>query len=237
MEMEIAMPERLRLVSHKLCPFVQRAVIVAKEKDIPFERVNVDLANKPDWFLKISPTGKVPVLEVTESDGSTHILFESSVIAEYLDEIAGGPLLLRTPLERARQRAWVEFASATIMDIGKLYGAASEAEFDAAKAALGKRLQQLDAEVAGPYFSGGRFSLVDAAFGPAFRYLDVFDWRIGREVVERPAGVRAWSKALAQRPSVREAVADDYAERLIDFVVSKNSYLGRLLERHALELA
>ena len=146
------MPERLRLISHKLCPFVQRAVIVAKEKDIAFERVNVDLANKPDWFLKISPTGKVPVLEVTERDGSTHILFESSVIAEYLDEIAGAPLLPREPLERARQRAWVEFASATIMDIGKLYAAPYEAEFETAKAALENRgFDVVQRDVAGFY--------------------------------------------------------------------------------------
>ncbi len=75
------MPQRLRLISHKLCPYVQRAAIVAAEKRIDFERIDIDLAHKPDWFLAISPTGKVPVLEVTEADGSVHVLFESSVIA------------------------------------------------------------------------------------------------------------------------------------------------------------
>src|SRR5215217_8798089 len=85
------MPQRLRLISHKLCPYVQRAAIVAQEKGIQFERVDIDLANKPDWFLAMSPTGKVPVLEVTDTDGSVHVLFESAVIAEYLDEISGTP--------------------------------------------------------------------------------------------------------------------------------------------------
>ncbi|HEY8593108.1 MAG TPA: glutathione S-transferase family protein [Sphingomicrobium sp.] len=231
------MPERLRLISHKLCPFVQRAVIVAKEKEIPFERVDVDLANKPDWFLKLSPTGKVPVLEVTETDGSTHVLFESSVIAEYLDEISGEPLLPRQPISKARQRAWVEFASATIADIGKLYTAPTEDAYADAARALRDRLLQLEQQVEGPWFAGSRFGLVDAAFAPAFRYLEVFDWRIGREVVERPAKVRAWSDALTKRDSVRTAVRDDYPEQLIDFVIAKNSHLGRLLERHALELA
>ena len=231
------MPERLRLISHKLCPFVQRAVIVATEKDIPFHRVDIDLANKPDWFAKISPTGKVPVLEVTGSDGSTVALFESAVIAEYLDEVSGAPLLPRDPLGRARERAWIEVASATIGDIGKLYAAPDEAAFEQAKSALEARLALLDKEIAGPWFGGSRFGLVDAAFGPAFRYLDVFDWRLGRETVRRPAKVRAWSEALAKRPSVRAAVAEDYPERLIDFVAGKQSFLGRLLERHALELA
>lgn len=231
------MPQRLRLISHKLCPFVQRAVIVAKEKEIPFERVDIDLANKPDWFLATSPTGKVPVLEVTETDGSVHILFESSVIAEYLDEIAGQPLLPRNALARARQRAWVEIASATIGDIGKLYTAPDLPTFETAAKALRTRFEFIDKEIAAPWFAGDRFGLVDAAFGPAFRYLDVFDWRVGTEVIERPAKVRAWVHALAKRPSVQSAVGDDYAEGLIDFVTAKKSYLGRLLEQHALEPA
>lgn len=231
------MPKKLRLISHKLCPFVQRAVIVATEKGIAFERVDIDLANKPDWFLAISPTGKVPVLEVTEADGRRQILFESSVIAEYLDEISGEPLLPSDPLERARQRAWVEFGSATIAELGKLYSAGTETGFKDARAAVAERLARVEKELAGPWFADDRFGLVDAAFGPIFRYLDVFDWRLGRATVERRPKVAAWSKALAARPSVRAAVADDYAERLIDFVVARQSHLGRQLERYALELA
>ena len=76
------MPKSLRLISHKLCPYVQRAVIVATEKDIPFHRVDIDLANKPDWFLAISPTGKVPLLEVTwprTTSGGSPCLTEASI--------------------------------------------------------------------------------------------------------------------------------------------------------------
>lgn len=231
------MPKSLRLISHKLCPYVQRAVIVAKEKDIPFHRVDIDLANKPDWFLALSPTGKVPLLQVTEDDGGTQILFESAVIAEYLDEIAGRSLLPGNPLERARHRAWVEYASAILADIGKLYSAMESGSFDASADAIEGRLQLLDQEIVGPWFAGERFGLVDAAFAPVFRYLDVFDWRLGREMLVRPAKVRAWSEALANRHSVRDAVAGDYADRLIDFVVRKKSYLAGLLERSALEAA
>ena len=57
------MTEKLKLISHKLCPYVQRAVISLTEKGVPFERIDIDLDNKPDWFLKISPLGKVPVLQ------------------------------------------------------------------------------------------------------------------------------------------------------------------------------
>jgi glutathione S-transferase len=231
------MPKHLRLISHKLCPYVQRAVIVATEKQIPFERIDIDLANKPDWFLENTPTGKVPLLEVTEQDGTKRILFESAVIAEYLDDIGEGTLLASHPLDRARERAWVEFGAQALADLYRLYTARDDRAFETERKQVEARLARLDDEIAGPWFSGEHFGLVDAAWGPVFRYLDVFDWRLGRPLVERPAKVRAWSDALAKRQSVRSAVADDYPERLIDFVVSKNSYLGEQLDRHALELA
>ncbi len=54
---------KLHLISHGLCPYVQRAVISLSEKGVDFERSHIDLANKPDWFLAISPLGKTPVLK------------------------------------------------------------------------------------------------------------------------------------------------------------------------------
>jgi glutathione S-transferase len=232
------MPQHLRLISHKLCPYVQRAVIVATEKNIPFERIDIDLTNKPEWFLALSPTGKVPLLEVEGEDARGHVIFESAVIAEYLDEIGEGERLLPSdPLERARERAWVEIGALALADIYRLYTAKGETSFETERKQVDAKLQRLEREFTGPWFSGEKFGLVDAAFGPVFRYLDVFDWRLGRPPIERSPKIRAWSEALAARPSVRAAVGDDYAEWLIDFVVSKQSYLGDQLERHALELA
>src|ERR1700735_4200672 len=70
------------LVSFKTCPWVQRAAIVLREKNIPFEFRHIEHDNRPDWFLAISPHKKVPVLRVDE----TVTLFESNAICEYLDE-------------------------------------------------------------------------------------------------------------------------------------------------------
>lgn len=96
----------LVLVSHVLCPFVQRAVISLSEKGVPFERRDIDLAAKPDWFLAISPTGKVPVLLV---DGEP--IFESAVILEYLEDTIGPALHPTDPLARAEHRSFMEFGS------------------------------------------------------------------------------------------------------------------------------
>src|SRR5665647_61511 len=102
-----AMAGPLKLISHKLCPYVQRAVIALTEKGVPFERVDIDLADKPDWFLGISPLGKTPVLLVGEVP-----IFESAVILEYLEETQPGPLHPADPLRRAEHRGWIEFGSA-----------------------------------------------------------------------------------------------------------------------------
>ena len=225
---------RFRLISHKLCPYVQRAVIVATEKGIPFERVDIDLADKPDWFLAISPTGKVPVLEVIDEDGRLNILFESAVIAEYLDEISGERLLAADPLDRGRERAWVEYASATLNDIGQLYSAPTAEAFGAAKQALNRRLANLEPEIAAPWFAGEQFGLVDAAFGPAFRYLDIFERRSGLALVDRLPKLASWAAALAARPSVKGAVSRDYEQGLIAFVMAKKSHLARLFAERAL---
>ena len=58
---------KLKLVSFKICPFVQRSAITLLEKGIDYEIVYIDIKNPPDWFLAISPFGKVPVLKVDDN--------------------------------------------------------------------------------------------------------------------------------------------------------------------------
>src|SRR5579863_2181824 len=152
------MSASLKLISHKLCPYVQRAVIALTEKGVAFERIDVDLANKPDWFLKISPLGRTPVLVV----GDTAI-FESAVILEYLEETQPRPLHPSDPLRRAEHRAWIEFGSAVLNDIAGFYAAPNDVAFQGKSAQLEQRFARLETRVkASPWFDGESFSLVDA---------------------------------------------------------------------------
>ena len=132
------MSPSLTLVSHHLCPYVQRAAISLAEKAVPFERVHVDLADKPAWFLDLSPLGKTPVLEV---DGRA--IFESAVILEYLEETRPHPLHPADPLRRAEHRAWIEFGSAVLNDIAGFYLAKDPAVFTAKAEALAATLGAL----------------------------------------------------------------------------------------------
>jgi glutathione S-transferase len=212
---------KLLLVSHHLCPYVQRVAISLMEKGVAFDRAYVDLSAKPAWFAAVSPLGKTPLLKVDDD-----VLFESAVICEYLEDTLSPALHPRDPLERARHRGWMEFGSAILGDIWGLE-TAQEAEGVARKSQdIRKKLEWLEAALGdGPYFSGERFCLVDAVFGPVFRYFDVFDELADLGVFTTVPKVREWRAALARRPSIRDAVGDDYGERLRRFLQNKNAYL------------
>ena len=217
---------KFTLISFKLCPYVQRVAISMREKGIPFDLVYVDLANKPDWFNAISPLGKVPLLRV-EDGSSTAVLFESSVILEYLEDIGQGhPMHPADPVQKALQRGWMEFGSSMLADIWSLETATGAGAYESAVANLNKKLDRLENTLGtGPFFTGGEFTFVDAVFAPAFRYFDVFDTFMERSVLARFAKVTAWRQALAQRPSVAAAVTPEYAELLHDFLRSKDAWL------------
>lgn len=218
------------LVSHALCPYVQRVAIVLAEKGLPFERRTIDLAHKPDWFLAISPLGKTPVLQVRGQS-----LFESAVICEYLDDVATPALHPQDPLQRARHRAWMEFGSTVLGIIGAFYSAPDESTLQARAQDLRGRFVQIEEALRqhsaeGPYFAGPDFGMVDAVFGPVFRYFDVIDdlpGMAGLGLWRELPRVTHWRAALAARASVQNAVGADYAEGLRRFLRARGSALSR----------
>src|SRR3954468_19797122 len=138
------MSVRPKLISHKLCPYVQRAVIALNEKGVAFERIDIDLADKPDWFLKISPLGKVPVLLVETADGEV-ALFESNVICEYIEDTQGGGFLHpQDPLQRAQHRAWMEFGSTILGELWGLETTGDPAIFETKRAAIAVKFARVE---------------------------------------------------------------------------------------------
>lgn len=216
----------LVLVSHALCPYVQRAAIVLAEKGLPFEWRDIDLANKPDWFLRLSPLGKTPVLLVGDE-----AIFESAVICEYLEDTTRPRLHPADALQRARHRAWMEFGSQLLNLIAGFYNAPDAASLQAKAGEIHGRMRQLEAVLGdGPYFAGEAFSVVDAVFGPVFRYFEVFDAIGDFGWWEGVPKVVAWRRALGVRASVVGAVDAGYGNRLQGFLRMRRSALARRME-------
>lgn len=211
------------LVSHVLCPYVQRVAIVLAEKGLAFERRDIDLAQRPDWFLAVSPLGKTPVLLV---DGSA--IFESAVICEYLEDTALPRLHPQDAVRRAQHRAWMEFASSLLNTIGAFYNASDAASLEARAADIRARFVQIEGALGdGPYFDGDAFRMVDAAFAPVFRYFDTFDRIDDFGFWHGLPKLQRWRTSLAARPSVLAAVSSGYADRLRGFLLARGSALSQ----------
>lgn len=220
------MKTSLTLVSHALCPYVQRIAITLAEKQVPHERITVDLANKPDWFLAISPLGRTPVLKVGEAS-----LFESGAILEFLEETQAHPLHPEDPVERARHRAWIGFGAEILADIAAFYTARGPEALDTRAAVLRNRFRRVDAQLGpGAWFAGERFSLVDAAYAPVFRYFDAIDQIADFGFFDGLDRLIAWRAELARRPSVRAAVGADYSGQLLGFLRDRGTALSKLMD-------
>lgn len=216
-------PPQLKLVSYRLCPYVQRARIVLLEKHIEHMVEYIDLDAPPPWFYDISPLEKVPVLLV---DGRP--LFESMVICEYLDEITPGSLYPAEAFERAQQRAWIEFGNAILDQHYALVGAGEERDYKRARATLVERLEVLDEVLGeGPYFAGETFMMADAVYAPIFRYLSHLEAEFSLGLYAGLEKLPRWVDALLARPSVRAAVPESFAAEYQAYLLRKDSVLTK----------
>jgi glutathione S-transferase len=215
----------LHLISFKTCPFVQRAVITLKHKNIDFEITYIDLAEPPDWFLELSPLAKVPVLKVDDE-----VLFESAVINEYLDEITGGDLQPRDPLARAKNRAWIEFASNMLGNLHMMKMSKDEERYNKYRDVLVSQLQRVEKRLGnGPWFNGAEFSLADTAFAPLFRQNSVAGNKLSVLDPETMPRVAAWAQRLLALPEVRDSVVDEFEDLYLSAMQKNGSYsLNRL---------
>lgn len=215
---------RCKLISFKLCPFVQRAVITLREKGVDFDLVYIDLDEPPDWFERISPFGKVPLLLVEQT-----VLFESAVILDYLDEAYPPRLHPADPLLRAQHKAWIEYGSDLLMRQRAVAEAAGEAEFDEALSRLNVRVERLRLPLEEGIFGGGEGrTLVDAAFAPFFMRMEILS-AMGREIrAAYPPQVAAWSMELLAWPSLQGSVVEDFVLSYRQFLKQKGSWLASL---------
>jgi glutathione S-transferase len=189
------------LVSFKTCPWVQRAAIVLREKNIPFEFRHIEPDNRPDWFLAISPHKKVPVLRVDD----TVSLFESNAIAEYLDETIAPRLHPDDPVLRALNRAWTDYVPTFASAVTATGYAEDEAAYKAAAEKIPlpfERLERaLEKQGAGPFFNGAKYSLVDAAYAPFLQRYVFLDRVKPLGTIEKFPRLKAWTGTLMARPS------------------------------------
>ena len=196
---------RIKLYNTQRCPYARRTRMVLYEKGIDFDIYEVDLSDKSEEFLSVSPTGKVPVIVV---DGDS--IYESNVVNQYLEEVAGEPKLMPEEAKRrAYARIWMSFADTDffpalfVASVGRKRGF-SEERISEALEKLKTALVKLEERLKGRDYLAGEFSLADIAHAGNFVRLRELEERGEISLAEYP-NVAAWMERVESRESYRAA--------------------------------
>lgn len=201
----------IEIVSSATCPFAQRTRMVLIAKGIEFSLTEIDLDAKPAWFLKMSPYGKVPV--VRHGD---HVIWESSIINEYLDEVFPRPALLPAdPAARAQARIWIDYANQRMVPhVYKMMLRQDAEGQDLHRRALTEAARFIENEGLrrlgdGPFWMGAEPNLVDFTFFPhVHRFLVLRHYR-GFEVPGECTRLLSWIEAMLGVAAVAATRADE----------------------------
>ena len=232
------MATKYMLCSFKTCPWVQRAAIVLRAKKVAYEITYIDRDKRPDWFLKMSPHSKVPVLVLDGKDE----LFESNAIAEYLDETAAPRLHPEDAMLRARNRAWTDYVPTFAAAISDAAYSDTEEEFSKKAAKIAVPFGKLDDALAqrgnaGPYFNGPKFSLVDAAYAPFLQRYTFMDRLKPIGVIAKFPKLAAWRDALLADAAVKASTVPNIEAVWQENLIIRKRWLAQFVSKDVIGAA
>ncbi len=220
----------MKVVSDIICPFAQRVFGVLELKAIDYEVERISLIDKPAWFLKISPHAKVPVL--IEDRG---VLFESSAICEYLDEVYEVPKLHpHDAYTRARHRAWAALAANNYLVQCPMMRSPTPAIFEERSVKLASVFEKIEGVLGeGLYFQDDRLSMVDAAWYPLLHRSAIVERYSGFDFLGAFPKTKKWQNELMNVRALSRSVVDEFEAAFIEFYLSERTYLGQLMRDKA----
>ena len=202
-----------------------------RAKQVEFDVTYINLREKPDWFLKISPHGKVPVLVVDDRP-----LYESNAIAEFLDEMVPPRLHPEDPVKRARNRAWTDFAPDFAKALMGVYYTKTPEAMAEGLAEAPKRVARLEEAIGrergndGPFFNGETLCLVDAAYAPFFQRFAFAERFLATGLLDAFPRVKAWSDALLAEELVTGSVVSHFEDEFAASLIRREFYVARFLD-------
>ena len=170
------------------------------------------------------------------------VLFESNAIAEYLDEVVEPRLAPSDPIKRAQNRAWTDFTSGWAGALGKVNYAKTKEEHAAALSALPTTLYKIEDALGqrindGPFFNGGKLSLVDAAYAPFLMRFDIVEKINPTGVLENYNKIKDWSSALLKHDAVIGSVSDDFLEVFEQNLRLRETLASKILDGESITAA
>ena len=216
---------KLELISFKLCPFVQRAIIILKRQKIDYDITFINPMDPPDWFKAISPTGQVPLLKADDE-----VIFESSVISEFANDISENDLHPIDAIQKAKNRAWIEFSSKMFDDLFNLVTGDKET-YAKAKESLFAKFAKVEAvKGTGTFFNGADFAMIDAAFAPIFMRLSwINEFTDNALSFNEFSNLSAWSEAILAVDEVKDSVSEGIDDVYYSNIEAREGHLSTLL--------
>ncbi|PMJ99151.1 glutathione S-transferase family protein [Vibrio sp. 10N.261.55.A7] len=213
----------LKIISFKICPFVQRVTAALEAKKVPYEIEYINLKDKPQWFLDISPNGQVPVM-VTDSGTA---LFESDAIIEYIEDEFDPLEQGITNEQRALDRAWSYLGTKHYLPQCGTMGSKDQQTFEERAEKLIKAFQKAENQLTGEsqFFKSDALSNVDIAWLPLLHRAAIVKAHSGYDFFCGLPKMQAWQKNILDSGLVEKTVSDDFVQRFGDFYLS-NTYLA-----------
>ncbi len=191
----------MKLIYNSFSPFARKVLVVLAEKglDTDLESVAVNPWEEPGALIAVNPISQVPALVL---DDGAH-LYDSSVIAAYLDGLSDAPRLIPAGPDHWKVRKTEAAADAICENVVKLRqeslrpdGERSPSHAERWRRTVTRALDALEAE--GP---DGGLDLGEIAVAVALEYIDIrqpdLNWRDGRP------NLQARWRRLEARPSFR----------------------------------
>ncbi|XP_075997848.1 glutathione S-transferase omega-1-like [Genypterus blacodes] len=218
-------PEGLiRLYSMRFCPFAQRTRLVLNAKGIKHDIININLRDKPDWFLEKNPLGLVPTLETSAGE----VVYESPITCEYLEEVYPEKKLLpSSPFEKAKQRMMLEHFSKVTPYFYKIpMGRRNGEDVSGLEAELKVKLAKLNEDLVTKktkFFAGDAITMIDYMMWPWFERLEIFELK---HCLDETPELKKWSERMSEDPAVKASMysMDTYKAYYKTYIAGKPDY-------------
>lgn len=214
----------IRLYSMRFCPFAQRTRLVLNAKGIKYDTVNINLKDKPDWFLEKNPLGLVPTLETSAGE----VIYESPITCEYLDEVYPEKKLLpSSPFAKAQQKMMLEHFSKVTPYFYKIpTGRKNGEDVSGLEAELKEKLAKLNEELVNKktkFFGGDSITMIDYMMWPWFERLEVLDLQ---QCLDSTPELKKWTELMLEDPAVKASThsTDTYKAFYKSYLDGKPDY-------------
>jgi glutathione S-transferase len=206
----------MKLIGSSASPYVRKVRVVMAEKRLDYQFVQENVWADDSTIGESNPLGKVPCLVMEGQDSITGAMFDSRVIAEYLDTLSPvGRLIPDKGRERAEVRTWEALAdgildAAILVRLERTWGGRSAEQ--RSQAWVDRQLTKVESGLVAiaqglgdkPWCASTHFTLADIAVGCCLGWLGFrfpeLEWQTAHPNLAR------YYEKLLQRPSFADTV-------------------------------